>query len=310
MNYLFEIPLLILIGITLKDLFVGQKNPGIEEKFSRKEDNQLYNISFLAPFRWFITNDERNKDALKIEKQIQAAGLSGRYNYRSIMTYQVLFTFAGIIGALLLVAFSKPILFVIALGFNLSFENFVTDENVRTLRLVLLIGGLAPSFIAKRYLLKQSKKDQIDFIKDLPLLQTYIISMLESGATINVVFRVLSVTKTTYQSIFQKAYRIWLRDPVAGFSFLENQFEGTLILDTIEILKHFDEFDREETIRTLENNRDQIVEYSKGARRKAETGVNIMNQLSVVFPFASVILLAIGPVFYWAVKLFKETGLF
>ena len=134
--------------------------------------------------------------------------------------------------------------------------------------------------------------------------------MLKSGKTINEVFKVLSVTKSTYKDIFQKTYRIWLRDPDDGFDYLDEQFKGTLLSTTVMILRNFNDYDRNETIRTLENNREEIIEYSKNARKKAEAGANLLNQVAVIFPFVSVVLLAVGPIFYWALALFSQAGVF
>lgn len=311
MRYLFELPLLLLIGYFIYDLIVSQKNPGIEDRFARKSDNKLHNMSFLAPYRWVIPEDENDPKAIEIERQIQMSDLGSRYSYRSVLAYQLIWTMIGVAFMLIGLAFVTPLMYLITFGFNLNPKTFITGESLVIARTIIFAIGVMPGVVAKKQLLKKSKINQSAFIRDLPLLQTYIILMLGNpGTTINNVLRMLSITKTTYQPIFQKGYRIWLRDPDEGFDFIKKQFEGTLMLVTVSILGDFDNYDRSETIRTLENNREDIINFSKSERRRVEVVRNLFNQIAVVFPFVAVIMLAIGPVFHWAMKLFGETGLF
>lgn len=304
-KYSYLIPVGVATLYMLYKFFIAQKMR-YYQPFDNKRSNALYNWSFAMPFKWFIQDDNKDPKIQDFNLLVFKAGLSQKLDYRSFTVLQSLLMGGGLaVGGLFAILYVE-IFKGIGLLINTDFTNFTTGRNLLLGRLIVFSLFMLPSLLAKFYIKHQNSGKEVDFLKDLPLLQTYIILMLRSDKTIAEIFSILSTTRTTYQETFQKAYRIWLAEPSEGFDYLEDRFGDTKMADTIYILRDLAEYDKLETVRTLENNQVDIIEFSKNAKKKAEAGKNLMTQLAVAFPFGSVLILGAGPVAYWAMQIMAQ----
>lgn len=308
-NYLYLVPLILGALYLFFQLLLGQ-NMKKERPFDNDYSNLFYNLSGVAPFKWFIEEDPRHEKAITLNQLIKNAEMEEKMNYESATTMQVSFLGLGLIVFGMINLMLISIISVLAFLFNLDASTIVQDVGTMGMvRVFIAMACLLPALGLKFYLKNKAKKSEIDFLKDLPLLQLFIILMLRSNRTISEVLYVLSTTKSTYQKTFQYAYRVYLREPSDGFDFLEDTFGGTKLIETIYTLRDFGEYAKEESIASLENNQEEIVEYTSHAKRKAAAGQNLLASISMTFPFIAVIALAAGPAVYWGLGLLSSSGM-
>lgn len=305
-GYLYIVPIGIAILYMLLKLLLSQ-NLGRKKPFTNEYTNLLYNLADVMPFKWFIEQDPRHIKALKMNHMIKEADMEDTLDYKSATAMQFSFMFIGIVVFMFVNIALEPIINALAFSFNLDGGALVSDVGtMNIIRISLLFLTMAPVLMIGPYLRKKAKTSEIDFIKDLPLLQLFIILMLRSNRTINEVMHVLSTSRSTYQKTFQEAYLIFLRDPDEAFDYLEEVFDETKLIETIYTLRDFGEYAKEESIHALENNQEEIEEFTRLTRKKAEAGKNLFASVSMFFPFLAVILLGATPMAYWALSLISQ----
>ena len=300
---LYLVPLMVGILYIVIKLLMSQ-NLGRKKPFTNHITNTLYNLADVAPFKWFVEENPKHIKAREMNHLIREAGMEHVLDYRSATAMQFVLMLGGLIVFIMVNIALKPLIGIFAFLLNLNAQALIENQGtLNMIRVFIAIGVLIPSILIKPYLKKKANSNEIDFIKDLPLLQLFIILMLRSNRTISEVIYVLSTSKSSYRSTFEQAYLIYLRDPDEGFDFLEETFDGTRLIETIYTLRDFSEYDKSESIHSLENNQDEIEEFTKQARKKAEAGRNLFATVSMTFPFLAVLLLGAAPVAYWAFQL-------
>lgn len=302
-GYLYILPLAVLILIILLKLLLSQ-NLGRKRPFDNEYTNLFYNLADVVPFKWFVEEDPKHIKALTMNHLISEAGMERTLDYRSATAMQLAMLSMGMIVFFLVNLALAPIVNILAFLLNLDAASLIQDTStMNMIRIGLLMITLVPGLLIKPFLKRKAKTSEISFIKDLPLLQLFIILMLRSDRTINEVLYVLSTTKSTYQKTFQQAYIVFLRSPDDAFDFLEEVFDGTRLIETVYTLRDFSEYDKNESIQTLENNQEEIREFTTQARKKAEAGSNLFATISMAFPFLAVLALGAAPLAYWAMDL-------
>lgn len=308
-GYLYLVPLFIGLGYVVIQMLVNQTVKK-ERPFQNDYMNLFYNFSYVAPFKWFIEEDPLNEKVLSMNNLIKEAQMEQKIDYRSATTMQFSFLLSGVGAFAVVNAGLSVIIQLLAFMFNLNSSSLLENgQTMLLIRVVLFAACLVPAMGIKYYLKRKISQREVAFLKDLPLLQLFIILMLRSNATINETLYTLSTTDTAYREMFSRAYRIFLREPREAFDFLEENFFGTKIIETIYILRDYQNYAREESIRTLENNQEEILEFTASARKKAEAGKNLWASVSMAFPFLAVLMLAVGPLAYYAMNLFSNAGL-
>lgn len=309
LGYLYLVPLAFgLLAIVVRMLL--SQNVKRTRPFDNDYTNLAYNLSFIAPFVWFVEEDERHEKAVAINRLIEDADMKRTINYRSFTTLQMLLFLTGTVIFLIVNIGLIPLINILAYGFNLNPEALTGDgTSLLLVRSLVFSVCVLPSLLMKLVMKRRISSREVAFLKDLPLLQLFIILMLRSNATINDVLFTLSTTDTAYRDMFAQAYRIYLREPSEAFDFLEDVFYHTKIIETVYMLRGFNQYAKEESILTLENNQSEILEHTEAARKKAEAGKNVFAQISMSFPFIAVLMLGGGPLVYYALQLFTSAGI-
>lgn len=288
-GYLFPIFLAILIVIT--NMVFSQKLM-YDRRFKNPISNRLYALSFLKPFIWFIDSSEEGPKAKRIENLIKRAEMEHILNYRVYMTFQTILFFSILVFYSILLLFLDNIMDI--LDFLFRIENSTGNTNLET-RLFIGIILFAVMLIPKQYLKRMAKKKEYYFTQVLPVVQLSVVLMLRAKRSINDILYTLGHNKTIYQSIFQKAHRIYLRNKSQCWEFLHQNFKGTGFEDTVDVLAEMDRYSRTETIQVLENNMEFLVQRSSEQKRKGASFGNLFSQFSMAIPFGGVILLAAIP---------------
>ncbi|MFJ8528564.1 hypothetical protein [Bacillus sp. NPDC094106] len=295
MYNLYIVPLLIaflMIGI---HLLTSQKRV-MEKPFLNEWSNILHSLSFVAPFKWFINSNPEDKKVKDINKLIFEANISDKLSYRVFTALQITILIASFIIFCIVNIMMNNITFLVGMLFNIDLaESMQSPTGIIKFKFIVGAILLLLCLIPKFWLKRRAKKNKFFFLKDLPILQLFIILMLRSKRPINEVFYVLSKTKTRYKNIFEVGYRIYLRDNKEGLQYLANSFAGTKFTDTIHILSEFNEYSREDGIQSLENNMQEIIEYTNMLKRTKDLSNLVYSQASLFIPFLAVILLGLIP---------------
>ena len=300
MNNLYLLPIFIALSLGFFNLIISKlsEKKMIDKPFENEFSNELYVLSFSAPFKWFINPNEHDKQVRNIDKLIRDANETKRLNYRVYITLQVSIILMAIFDWVLLSFFVNNIIVLIKILLNVEMGE-VTNSTLIQMKLVIGIVLLSLSIIPKYYLNSKAKNNSFSFEKDLPILQLFIILMLKANRPLSEVLYVLSTTKTIYQPIFDSAYRIYIRDKNEGMEYLYEAFKDTKFSETINVLIEFREYSKRDTIIVLNNGLKEITEYTNSLKRKKGVKSNVLAQLYVALPFVSAILLGFGaPISY------------
>lgn len=270
----------------------------IEKPFLNEFSNELYILSFSAPFKWFINTNEDDARVKDINKLIQKSDETKRLNYRVYVTLQTLIILLAIIVWIVLGFLVDNIIIVFKVLFNIQITD-VTNNSLFQVKMIIGILLLSLSIIPKYYLKSKANHNSFVFEKDLPILQLFIILMLKANRPLNEVLYVLSTTNTIYQPIFENAYRIYIRDKHEGMEYLYEEFKDTKFIETIKVLMEFRDYSKRDTLIVLNNGLKEITEYTNNMKRKKGIKSNVFAQLYVALPFVSALLLGFGaPISY------------
>lgn len=296
--YLF--PLVFVILYLLVQLALQQRI-GRARPFANKWSNLLYNLSFVAPFEWFV--DKREDEEKKINRKISRAGLEGVLDARTQQTLQVSLFFVAIIIFILLMVAMEPLLNT--LFFLVGMEGKVGENGGNAMviiRLGTLLLTMALPVSLTVVMSRKIKQREMALFKDLPMLQMFITLMLRSDATIEEMLYTLTTTETAYQSLFQVAYRKFVRNQSDAFQFLYEAFAGTPIIETLQMLERFNDYAKVDTILAIENNQEQVILDTAEAKRKVNQFKNVTAAISFALPFLALGFLGLGPILYFVLE--------
>jgi len=300
MNNLYLLPIFVALVYGFVQLIlcnISEKKM-IEKPFLNEFSNELYVLSFSAPFKWFVNTDEEDARVKDINKLIQKAEESKRMNYRVFITLQTLIILIGIVVWVILGFLIDNIIVVFKFLFNIQMSD-VTSGSLFQIKMVIGVILLSLSLIPKRKLTSKANHNSFVFEKDLPILQLFIILMLKANRPLNEVLYVLSTTNTIYKPIFDNAYRIYIRDKNEGMEYLYEAFKDTKFVETINVLMEFRDYSKKDTLIVLNNGLKEITEYTSNMKRKKGVKSNVFAQLYVALPFVSALLLGFGaPISY------------
>jgi len=277
-----------------------------KQKFENKFFNEMYLLSFGVPFKWFVDDDERptEKSTKELKRIIELGGFNKYFTLRSYMTFKVFITFVMLL-------FGGVTILMIGQWHNISKWLFAIEANAVELDLYakamivssFVFVGLIPNIILKSKVKKKLKND----VKDIPVLQMFIILMLRSNKTISEILYALSKIDTPHKEVFEKSYRIYLRNKVEGIAFLKKHFDDTKFVDTFNLLEDIGEYARSECIRILENNLHSIVEETTMIKRRNDMSRLIFSQASMFIPFIAIICLGALPLIIMGLNTFGSS---
>jgi hypothetical protein len=273
---------------------------------------KLNRLSYTIPFVWFIDEKEKSKRAKDIKQKLVDANLTHKFNYRSFSTLKVLILifailFFGLINAILNNSdIILKLLFNIKEASNNVGNNADSINKLKIITLMLLsLLSLSPSV----YLKRRAKLYKYYYLKEIPIVQMFIILMLRSKKTVTDVLFALSKINTRYKGIFETGYRIYLRDKNEGLDYIESSFGNSKFKETISVLRDLSIYSREESISLLESNMQQLIEISNTLKRRSDLSKSVYSQSTLALPFISVILLCFIPLVMFGLQIFQNAGI-
>lgn len=276
------------------------------KKFDDPLFNELYQWSFVAPFKWFVDDENRpTKDKnVEVKRWLVEAGWDRKLTLRSYMTLKVFLLFGSFVVFLFWTYVLKEWHTVARLFTGTEMDAIeLTWQSYIKIGSVCLAFALLPDFLLKN----KAKKVQKERVKDIPILQMFIILMLRSGKTIADVLFALSKLDTPHKDVFVKGYYIYARNRQEGIDFLIRHFEGTRFVETFYLLRDMSDYSRQECIRILEDGLTSIVEEINQMKRRNDLSRLIYSQASMMVPFAAILLLGALPFITMGLEIFARS---
>ena len=297
---LYLMPLLIALCVALFGyIYTAPKKPmdekiimtydGLSSLFNNYVSNLIYEISFKAPFVWFIPEDPECEKAKNIDATITQAGFTNIMNYRVLQAGQFILLFLAVIATIVLGTFVDSTSVIFEFLFNIQIEGGGSTYLVVGAILLML------AFVPRIFINMKASSRHSKFIADLPVLQLFIILMIRSKRTIPEIFFVLSKSEMRYQDIFSRAYRIFLRDRQQAFVYLRSVFHNTPLVDSITVLETFDNYSKDESAQILDNQLGNIVEEVAVLKKNKNVLLGLITEGSIALPFGGLMLLGVVP---------------
>ncbi|MEG1299900.1 MAG: hypothetical protein RSC93_04295 [Erysipelotrichaceae bacterium] len=263
--------------------------------FTKNFYNDLYTISFKFPFASFMPESSKDKKAIELNHKIALAGYSEQMDFRVLSTLQISLFFLAIVVTLLF-----GFLLNTSLGFWCALFNLnAKDISPTTAFLVIGCVTMLLALVPKMRINSKAKNKEAGFVKDLPVLQIFLIGMLQSNRSISEIIYTLGTAETPYRDIFSNGYRIYTRDREAGFDYLITAFNGTAFKDSIIALSTGASYARDETVKVLRGRMGLLEEEVMAIKRKKNGLKSMISEGSIVLPFATLFLLGVTPLIMW-----------
>lgn len=308
--YVFLFIALILALGLLNSFRMETSKVEIKKPFKNKWANNLYRYSYHMPFIWFIDEKEEHPRTKDLKLKLAEANLTHLFNQRSFTVLKFGVMMTSLIAFVLFVLMLDNAGAFAKLLFNVDQVSMAGDStqsygNIKIVAfMILLTLTLVPNF----YLKRRASMYRYYHLKDIPVVQLFIILMLRSKKPIGEILYALSKINTRYQNIFDTGYRIYIRNKDEGLEYIKESFGETNFKETINVLKDMGEYSREDSIKLLENNMQQIVEKNNAMKRRGDLSRLVYSQSTIAIPFIAIIVLCFVPLAVLGIDIFQNAG--
>lgn len=277
-------------------------NTSYQPIFNNKWSNILYFLSYIKPFIWFIDEENKNPKTKEVKQHLHDANLTHVLNYRCFTVLKLVILMSSVFSFFIIMFLLKNIHTILYTLFRTEVVAItggdLTDMNYIVICILLGI-TLLPNIIIK----KRANDYKYSVLRDIPLIQMFIVLMLRSNKTTSELMYGLSTINTTYRETFNLAYLKYLRSPEECFSFLEITFEDTELVDTIKTLRYLPQYLRTDTITVIESQMEDTITNTTNKKRRKDVSSTVFSQATIVFPFISFILLVLAPIGMYGISL-------
>jgi hypothetical protein len=277
-----------------------------EVSFASPFHQGIYRISFAIPFKWFV-EDDRNLTVKgkKTKELLMQAGYNKKFTVRSFMAYKVVVMFSSLI----LIAFTLLMLDNLPwiMSTFLNVDPSTMNDSGLTIDMILLTScfylsfALFPGIILKN----KAKKELVNSNKDLPILHMFTILMLRSNKTVSEILFALSKLNTYHKDVFERGYRMYLRNKYEGMAYLRSHFDNARFVEMFNLLENIAEYARESCISIMDSNMKALVEETNTLKRRNDLSRLVYSQASMVVPFLAIILLGATPIVIAGLRIFS-----
>lgn len=283
----------------------------IKEPFQNSWANRLYRYSYYVPFVWFIDEKEEHPKTKDVKKKLAQANLTHSFNYRSFTVLKVGVLISSIISFLFVLMVISNGGMVAKVLFNIEQVDMAggAEQSYTQIKIVAGLVLLAVTLIPNIYLKRRADMYKFYHLKDIPVIQLFIILMLRSKKPIGEILYALSRINTRYQGIFKIGYRMYIRNKEDGLNYIKESFGETNFKETINVLRDMGEYSREDSIRLLENNMQQIIEKNNAVKRRGDLSRLVYSQSTIAIPFIAIIVLCFVPLAVLGINIFQNAGM-
>jgi hypothetical protein len=304
------IALILAVGL-LNSFRIESKKVKIRAPFKNKWANKLYSYSYHMPFVWFIDEKEEHPKTKDMKKKLSEANLTHLFNYRSFTVLKVGVLISSILSFLFILLVIKNGGFIAKILFNIDQVNMAGDtpQSFGQLKIVTFMVLLMITLVPNIYLKRRADMYKYFHLKDIPVIQLFIILMLRSKKPISEILYALSKINTRYKDTFDIGYRMYIRNKEDGLDFINESFGETNFKETINVLKDMGEYSREDSIKLLENNMQQIIEKNNAVKRRGDLSRLVYSQSTIAIPFIAIIVLCFVPLAVLGIHIFQNAGM-
>ncbi|MEK3956016.1 MULTISPECIES: hypothetical protein [unclassified Psychrobacillus] len=308
---LFAAVWLVIATIILYAHLIHRKELHTIRRFPSGFFNIMYQLSFLAPFKWFVEDDlDLTKKGEHMKMLLHMSRFNKRFTVRSFMAFH----FSLLIGAILLsivviylIPYTSTIFSVVFnIETNANGPGDVSTGKSLLVFLLFLVLAMYPKF----HLKNKAKKELVGFNKELPMIQMFVILMLKSNKTVREVLFALSKLNTYHRETFEQGYRIYARNPIEGMRYLKGEFTTGRFSELFDLLEDIGEYAKNETVTILEGNMRSLTDETNDVKRKNDIKQMVFSQFSMGPPFAALLLLGIVPIIISGINSFSSSSLF
>lgn len=309
--YLFLFIALILAVGLLNSVKQETEKVKIKEPFQNRWANKLYRYSYYMPFVWFIDEEEKHPKTIDIKNKLAQANLAYAFNYRSFTVLKVGVLMTSVLSFLFVLLVISNGGAVAKILFNIEQVNMAGDveQSYTQIKIVAGMVLLAITLIPNIYLKRRADMYKFYHLKDIPVIQLFIILMLRSKKPIGDILYALSRINTRYQGIFKIGYRMYIRNKEDGLNYIKESFGETNFKETINVLRDMGEYSREDSIRLLENNMQHIIEKNNSVKRRGDLSRLVYSQSTIAIPFIAIIVLCFVPLAVLGINIFQNAGM-
>lgn len=312
---MFSKLIIVLMGLAfLLMLYYGvmdsQNEEYIDSPFDNEWKNTLYKLSYSIPFSWFIDDKERSPKTKELKENLFFADMNKMFNYRSFTVMKSLIFLSSFIIFFLLCFIIENYVSITNVLFNLNQDaTTISTTQMGKFKIYVFMILMIICLLPNLYIKHKANNAKYAKIKDLPVIQLFITLMLRSKRPLGEILFTLSKLKTKYRDIFNVGYRKYIRDKKEGINYLYSKFDGTKFQNTIKTLRDLDEYSKEDTIKILENNMEEIESENKDIQKKQDIKNLLISQVSLILPFLSIILLGFAPIVALGISIFQQSGI-
>lgn len=262
------------------------------------------------PFSWFIDEKEEHPKTKDLKLKISEANLTHLFNYRSFTVLKVGVMLLSLITFLFVILIIDNGGAVAKLLFNVDKVSMAGDvtQSYTNIKIVTFMVLLVLTLVPNIYLKRRANMYKFYHLKDIPVVQLFIILMLRSKKPIGEILYALSKINTRYKKVFDTGYRIYIRNKDEGLEYIKESFGETNFKETVNVLKDMGDYSREDSIKLLENNMQQIVEKNNAMKRRGDLSRLVYSQSTIAIPFIAIIVLCFIPLAVLGIDIFQNAG--
>lgn len=303
------IALILALGL-LNSFRIETSKVEIKKPFKNKWSNMLYRYSYHMPFSWFIDEKEEHPKTKDLKLKISEANLTHLFNYRSFTVLKVGVMLLSLITFLFVILIIDNGGAVAKLLFNVDKVSMAGDvtQSYTNIKIVTFMVLLVLTLVPNIYLKRRANMYKFYHLKDIPVVQLFIILMLRSKKPIGEILYALSKINTRYKKVFDTGYRIYIRNKDEGLEYIKESFGETNFKETVNVLKDMGDYSREDSIKLLENNMQQIVEKNNAMKRRGDLSRLVYSQSTIAIPFIAIIVLCFIPLAVLGIDIFQNAG--
>jgi hypothetical protein len=308
MVYIVNAVVLFIAFVWFFGQYKADKLKELNNPFESKFYRNLYTLSHIPPFTWFVEDDkDLTRKGLIMKDQLEKGGYANKLTVRSYMALKVILLLICLVaaGITLLVMYNTGAVTKVLLNIASNNGSSLTTKKIILVVSFYLFLALIPNQVIKN----RAKKAIALHNKDLPMIQMFTILMLRSNKTVAEILFALSKLNTTHKEVFERGYRVYLRNKIEGMNFLRSKFDNHRFIEMFNLLEDIAEFAKKECISIMEGNMKALVEETNTIRRRNDMSRLVFSQASMILPYLGVIMLGAVPVILMSMKnLIGATG--
>ncbi|WPS85405.1 hypothetical protein SMD22_01895 (plasmid) [Brevibacillus halotolerans] len=280
-----------------------------EPSFGSPFCQEIYRMSYNIPFKWFVEDDKRlSPKGERVKELLELSGYDKNFTVRSFMAFKVFVFFVSILMAAitLLLLDNFPALF--KAGMN---EQSIVSQNIRgvspDLTFMIIAFFMMFSLFPNIKVKNKAKKSIVARNRDLPMIYMFTILMLRSGKTVSEIVFALTKLNTHYKEVFERGFRMYLRNKHEGMVYLRSQFTNERFVEMFNLLEDIAEYAKDECVSIMESNMKSLVDETNMVKRRNDLSQLVYSQASMIVPFLAIILLGAVPVVIAFITIFASS---